>query len=97
MGLVEKNVFILPKIPITNSSLQEVVYYIQYIIYSLSFLNIYNRPMIQIEYNQEKMCLKNNIWTLYIVSSKFVERTMINTISVQCGKIILRIHNVINT
>jgi len=89
--------FILPKIPITNSSLQEVVYYIQYIIYSLSFLNIYNRPMIQIEYNQEKMCLKNNIWTLYIVSSKFVERTMINPISVHCGKIILGIPNVINT
>ena len=89
--------FILPKIPITNSSLQEVVYYIQYIIYSLSFLNIYNRPMIQIEYNQDKMCLKNTIWTLYIGSSKFVERTMINTISVQCGKIILRIHNAINT
>ena len=58
MGLVEKNVFILPKIPITNSSLQEVVYYIQYIIYSLSFLNIYNRYMIQIEYNQDKNLLE---------------------------------------
>ena len=58
MGLVEKNVFILPKIPITNSSLQEVVYYIQYIIYSLSFLNIYNRYMIQIEYNQDTHLLE---------------------------------------
>ena len=58
MGLVEKNVFILPKIPITNSSLQEVVYYIQYIIYSSSFLNIYNRYMIQIEYNQDKNLLE---------------------------------------
>ena len=73
----------------------------QYIIYSLSFLNIYNRyiclSMIQIEYNQDKMCLKNTIWTLYIASSKFVERTMINPISVHCGKIILGIPNVINT
>ena len=49
--------FILPKIPITNSSLQEVVYYMQYIVSSLLSLNIYNRYMIQIEYNQDKNLL----------------------------------------